>query len=680
MKLLLLTLSMNQGGAETHVAALAKALTERGHEVTLVSSGGMLVRSLQKKGVKHVTVPWDRRSFGAWIASFGRLSKLIKAHDWDLIHAHGRIPAFFGYSLARKYDLPLVTTIHARFSHHPVRRAMTRFGRENIAVGEDLKQDTCEQYFLDSDCVWVIPNGIDTAKFSPSPKKKSGQAARVAFVSRLDSDCSLGADLLLELAGELKEKIPNLEILLAGGGEELPRLEKKAKKLNDRLHSQTVRLTGYLSDPTPLLQSADVVLGVSRAALEAMACGTPVILGGNEGFLGICTPHVWQEAESTNFCCRETPSMTKDRLREALLTLLECSPEQRAQLGELGRNYVCDHHSLSHMTDKTEALYQNSIKIHQGVAKKTSSKHILLCGYYGYGNLGDEALLKETVKRVKRDYPQLPPVALTKNGRRDEHRYGISCVGRKHPLHLIKTIRKAERLIFGGGTLLQDATSLRSLLYYSAVLQIANRNHIPVELWGNGLGAPHSRWAEKILKSDLKICERVELRDKTSEQIANKLLPNCERIYRVKDLAADVSPADPKRIQYLLRHFHLTKTSAEKSVKPFVIAVPKGRRPDPKMVYQLKKQKQKGTEILLLPMYPREDMPACRRLQKKTGCLVAKGFSASDIVGIAAHAEGVYAMRLHALIFAKQAGIPFFGFGNDPKIQSFCKENPFYKK
>ena len=94
MKILLCTMKMDIGGAETHILELAKALYARGHDVTVASGGGRFAAELERTGVEHVNVPLYSKNPFLLAAAEIKLSSLIAREKFDIVHAHARIPAF----------------------------------------------------------------------------------------------------------------------------------------------------------------------------------------------------------------------------------------------------------------------------------------------------------------------------------------------------------------------------------------------------------------------------------------------------------------------------------------------------------------------------------------------------------------------------------------------------------
>ena len=171
----------------------------------------------------------------------------------------------------------------------------------------------------------------------------------------------------------------------------------------------------------------------------------------------------------------------------------------------------------------------------------------------------------------------------------------------------------------------------------------------------------------------LSFCDTLEFRDRTSCEIAERLLRSRPhpKIRFVKDMAMDTPSCTPERSAFLMERYGLREGS------PYAIAVVHGRakskdlKPFVTWMDALLKQ---NIRPLLVPMYPREDEKLCEDLSERWHCPVTRGLGAEDLVGVMRGAHVVCGMRLHALVFAHSAGTPFVGFGGDPKIRSFCRE------
>jgi glycosyltransferase involved in cell wall biosynthesis len=132
MKILMATMALDIGGAETHIVELSKALVRRGHEVLIVSNGGVYVPEAEDAGVRHYEAPLHRRAVGEMRRSYGILKEIIQREKPDIVHAHARIPALLIRG-CRKYGTVEMVTVHARFSVNPILSRLCYWGMRTIA-------------------------------------------------------------------------------------------------------------------------------------------------------------------------------------------------------------------------------------------------------------------------------------------------------------------------------------------------------------------------------------------------------------------------------------------------------------------------------------------------------------------------------------------------------------------
>ena len=646
MKILLLTDKMDIGGAETHVFSLARELRRTGNRVAVASSGGALARSL---GLPHYTLPLDKKDPASLVFCYFRLIRIVKSGGFDRIHSHARLPSLLGYLVAKKLGIRFICTAHAFFGISPLRRVLSRWGDATVAVSEDLKQYLIEGYALSPENITVIPNGVDIDLFSPADTGLS--APVVAFLSRLDGDCALGAYLLCDIAPRLARRFPDLRIAIGGGGDALVFVRERAEAVNSTLGFECVRVVGEVSDSSAFLRSASVFVGVSRAAIEAGLCGLPVILCGNEGYLGRLTDENFDLALSNNFCCRGCGRADADRLFEAVCDAVSSSREESLALMKRMRAVL-----------DVRATAGRTLSIYEKVALPQGRPEALLCGYYGFGNMGDDALLRSSIERARREFPEVSVGALTRRPRRDGARFGVACRSRRLPFAVLS----CGKLIFGGGTLLQEDTSLRSLCYYSALIFLARARGAKIYLWGNGLGRPRSAIGQWLMKRCLDRCHYIGLRDGHSVDIAKSLTEN-PNIVLEDDLALSVVSAEESRARYLL--FGLF--GSYRDIPPFVIVAPRREGRTGELIRALKRAKREGYRLVFVAMHPDGDGRFSERLCRCLGGVMLRGICYSDLEAIARFSGGVYSMRLHALIAAKQSGVPFYSFSDDEKIKGY---------
>ncbi len=665
MKILIVTGMMEQGGAETHILELALGLRRLSHRVTVACCGGRLVKKLATHSVCVVLLPLDKKTPHSLLLCYKQLLCLVQKENFDILHAHTRISALLCHYVSRRCNIPMVTTMHARFDMKAPKDRLSRWGNGTIAVSDDLRT-----YLLRhtndvlGDNVTVIPNGIDTHRFSPS-KASQRDGKRIVFVSRLDADCSEAAYALCRIADRLAERFDGLDIVIAGGGSEYA----KIRTLASRSRGRCVRAVGSVKDVRTVLCGADAFVGVSRAALEAMACKIPVILAGNEGFLGELTVQNLSTAAQSNFCCRGQDKLSDEKLFSAICGTLSRSSEQRALTCALLREHITSEHSIEKVVRQTVKLYKRVIDDFNG---RASGGDILLCGYYGYGNMGDDALLLRASQKAQKKCA-VGVCALTARGGRDSEKFGLRCASRKNIFCVLKEISNCQTVVFGGGTLLQNSTSARSLWYYLFILKYATLLGKRIELWGNGIGDIKGKHAAKITARLLSRCDHIGLRDEASYRVAKRLLESVGGTSDKLCLEADLA-CTPWELGETREASHISGIPDDTTFAVFALrgtedcATLRAARDLVKTVIK------RNVLPVYIAMYPKEDLTVCERFAARLGGKVLYPLGISDTVSLISQAQAVYGMRYHALVFAYTVGTPFVGISSQQKIKEFCKK------
>ncbi len=358
MKILMLIDRMESGGAETHVETLASALSDQGDRVEVFSAGGKIADRMEDRGISQRRIMPIGRSPWRFLCARRVLKKLVKKEKYDLLHAHTRTMALLIRGIAGgRRRCGSVVTVHAAFPRAP-RLSRVVFGAEKtIAVGEDLRQRCIDVFHIPAESITVIPNGVDCGKFYSTPAP--APHGTVLFASRLDEDCALGAELLCELAPRLIRDFPFLRIRIAGGGRAGRRVTKLAERANrscrETVGRDVIMVLGAVDDMAEAYRNHQIFVGVSRAALEAAACGCAVVLCGNEGRGGVLSPERLV-GDVDNLCCRGEPLPDAVWLEGEIRCLLE-NERRTAILAELGRAWVANHHRAEEIARKTREVY-----------------------------------------------------------------------------------------------------------------------------------------------------------------------------------------------------------------------------------------------------------------------------------------------------------------------------------
>lgn len=335
-------MGLDIGGAETHVVELCIELKKRGYRVIVVSNGGVYESLLKENNIEIQNTPLHTKNPISALKSMKLLWNIIKSEDIKLVHAHGRIPAFLLSILQRYLGFTMITTAHGTFKVNPILKLMTNWGDEVFAVSPDIRKYLIDNYHISEDMIHLTVNGINLNRFKPMGNNIDNKY--IVHISRLEDTTSLVAEYLIQYAKDN----PSWNILIVGDGKELSRLKEKAKGLDNLI------FTGKSIDITKELNKAKIFVGISRAALEAMAYNLPIILGGNYGYMGILHKDKLNLAEFNNFTARDTDVIQYKNLKRDLDILLK----EKNLNTTWEREYIKENYSIKRMVDNYEKIYR----------------------------------------------------------------------------------------------------------------------------------------------------------------------------------------------------------------------------------------------------------------------------------------------------------------------------------
>ena len=272
----------------------------------------------------------------------------------------------------------------------------------------------------------------------------------MSYVSRMDEDRAMVAEQLIDCAERISEEIDGVQFLIAGGGNVFDRLKAKADIVNEKLGRQCVVMTGARTDINKIVAAGDIFVGVSRAALEAMSAEKPVIVAGNEGYIGIFSEDKLPVAQENNFCCRGCEMSRGELLIRDVTALLKAGDDERKSLGEYGRSVIFQYYSVSKMADDCVRAYDDAYC-------ETHGRRILMSGYYGFNNSGDEAILTTIYENICKMDKNIHITVLSRDPKETTQKYGFKdVVSRFDFFKVLYEIKKCDILLSGGGSLLQD--------------------------------------------------------------------------------------------------------------------------------------------------------------------------------------------------------------------------------
>lgn len=661
MKILMATMSMGLGGAETHVLELSRALAARGHEVFVASAGGVYAEALERGGVRHESMPLERKDPASVAKAVRLLSRLMERERFDIVHAHARIPAFICGKLREKYGFAFITTAHFDFRVDALLSRITDWGEHVLAVSEDIRESVVRKYGYPAEKITLVNNGIDTARFSPgnsgaSVRERHGLGGKkvVMYLGRLDEDSFLPAKALLESAQALYRECADVRVLIVGGGTKYESLCAAAREVNAKLCEQVVILPGGTADAAGYIAACDVFVGPSRSAMEALASGKPTVVAGTFGMLGIFSAEVAGEALRTNFCCRASAPTTAGKVCACVRHLLSQTEEEREAAALYGREFIKEHYSVAAMADTCEEQYKSLLR--------SRGKRAVLCGYYGYGNIGDEAMLGALAKSLGQKAGGL--CIMSRTPAESAERFGTDAVGRYDMRALSRKLAEADVMIFGGGNILQDKTSTKSLLYYTHILALAKKHAVRTVLCANGIGPILHEKNMKHVKKALAEADYISMREEGSLALARELTGR-EDIFLASDLAfaAESGAEKPGRLPPEL------ESVGYYAVFPKQI---KGLSRACLLRFFCRMRREHGLVPVFAAMHRGEDAHLCRALARALPwAYLADVRDAADVCALLGGSKLSLCMRLHAAVFSAVQGCPIIAVSDDSKLQAF---------
>ncbi len=676
MKILMVLMGLDIGGAETHVVELSKALALRGHDITVVSSGGIFVDELLRAGMRHVKLPLGSRRLVKLLKSYIGLRRLLKAEHFDLVHAHARIPAFLCGILHRRMKFPFITTAHWVFKTGPILNLMTDWGERTIAVSEDIRTYLMDNYGVLHNHITVTINGVDTQKFSPDTPPGSvvaefdmqPSAHRVVYVSRMDTDRSAVAHNLIAITPAFCNKYADFELVIVGGGNDFAAVKAEAEACNKKVGRRAVIMTGPRADINLFVAACDVFVGVSRAALEAMAAAKPVIIAGNEGNIGLFSEDKLPLGIATNFCCRGCAIPTDESLMTDIDVVFSIPQEAREALGTYNRSVIERLFSGSRMADDCESAYTDLLSI-----DRRRPYDILISGYYGYKNTGDDSLLQAIIQNLSEIKPMVDITVLSKTPAETARLYGVRSIHRFNVFRVLSAMRRAKLLISGGGSLVQDVTSTKSLYYYLMIISAAKKLGMRVMVYASGIGPINVRRNRAYAARVLDHADLITLREHASKDELKAMGVTKPPVCVTADPAFSLKQADEAAVSRICAREGLPGKQGY-----FIVSVRPWERAGVDLHSVLAQlcddiSEKYGLTPVFVPMQRSWDTEVNRRiagLMKRHSVLLRGAYTGSELMGVIAGARLVVGMRLHTLIYAMAACVPVFGLSYDPKIDS----------
>lgn len=299
------------------------------------------------------------------------------------------------------------------------------------------------------------------------------------------------------------------------------------------------------------------------------------------------------------------------------------------------------------------------------------NNNIVISGYYGFNNAGDEAMLFAILKTLETHFTNPNITVISGDPKRTADVFHVHAVSRFDGLGIIKKLCRSSLLISGGGSLLQDVTSWKSLMYYLSIIACGIFFRNKVFLYSQGIGPVKHRWVQYILKMVLDHVSAITVRDEESKKFLKELGVR-NRIYCTADSVLSLEPVSKIKGQNILERYGVP-------LEKKIIGISVRRWLDTDMwmdklnVYMEKLNKNHEYAFVFIPMqYPEDYKTVCEYAQGLPDTYILKeAYDTETLMSLIGNFDMLIGIRLHALIFAALMHIPAIGISYDPKIDNF---------
>lgn len=678
MKVIHLISGGDTGGAKTHVHSLLQNLS-RGMDITLVCfRDGPFAREAAELGIE------TRVCSGGFFSALREVRRMIAEEGFELVHTHGSRANLAGAILRSTCGRPVVSTIHSDYRLDYMGRplAAATYGVLNVLalrrikyhVGvSDAMRDLLISRRFPRETTFAIYNGLD---FSREPKRHD----RAAFCARVGANVAPG-DIVVGAAARLdpvkdlatlvrgfaaaREGHPELKLIIAGEGPERPALEALAEELGVR---GAVTLAGWLDDMEEFYSALDInsLSSLSEtfpyALTEGAAYRLPTVASavggiprliedGKTGFL--FAPGDWEKLG-------------------ARLAQLASDPGLRERLGAAVHERAAREFSVEATCREQRDVYEEILE-----REARGRSGVVICGAYGMGNSGDEAILDAIVAEMRAIDPLMPLTVMTRDPAGASARLGLTAVHTFNFPRFLAVMRRRALYINGGGSLIQDVTSRRSLWYYLFTLRAAKRLGCKVMMYGCGIGPVKRPGGVERTRRVLNSCvDAITLREPDSIEELARFGVTKPEIILASDPALTLPSAPAEEVDAALE-----AAGAAPGGKYICFALRLwpgfGEKAGVFAAAARHAHEAYGLTPVFLPINHLDDGQAAALVAEKLGdtphVLLPGPMSSALVIGLMSRMQVVVSMRLHGLIFAAGQGVPLIGVSYDPKVTAFLR-------
>lgn len=679
MKIIHLISGGDVGGAKTHVLTLLHGLGKKNTVRLVCFMEGAFSQEARELGIDTVTM--TSRNIPALVKN---LIAMINGEGFQVVHCHGSRANMIGAMLQSRVQAPVISTVHSDYKldylgrplHHltygTINRICVRRIKNHIGVSDAISEMLISRGF-DPQTMYSIYNGVDFTPVqvrlnreeylqSVGLKAEEGDVI-FGIAARLSPVKDVGT--LIKGFGMACKQTKHIKLVIAGDGEQRQELEALAKSC---CPEGSYAFAGWVDDTDSFYHAIDVntLTSLSEAFPYALTEGARMHCATIASRVGGVPKLIEHGVYGLLFEARDT-----EKLAEYIVRLAEDS-QLRLKLGEALYQKASTEFSIEATVRHQEEIYADLLR---RVNRKPGKRDgVLICGAYGKGNAGDDSILEAILTQIRRIDPDLPVYVLSRNPKETRIRYRIGAIHTFDIPGFFYRMRKTRLYINGGGTLIQDVTSTRSLQYYLSNIALAKRCGNQVIMYGCGIGpvsAPKNRaQAKKVIN---RYVDMITLRDPQSRDELKNMGITKPEIRLTADPALMLDAASDSAVDSLLLSNGI---APEGTYALFVLRPWKGVEQAVPAFVEAAEQlyARHGIVPVFFALEPGRDLQISRETAEKVQCphyVLAAPDDGKRIVGLMKQMKLVISMRLHALIFAAGQGTPLVGVVYDPKVSGF---------
>ncbi|MCE1245057.1 MAG: polysaccharide pyruvyl transferase CsaB [Firmicutes bacterium] len=307
--------------------------------------------------------------------------------------------------------------------------------------------------------------------------------------------------------------------------------------------------------------------------------------------------------------------------------------------------------------------------------KESKPPGIMISGYYGFGNAGDEAILASIVRQLKKNIPGVRIIVLSESPLETAAAFDVESHNRKDMLGIMRRMSKIDLLISGGGGLIQDSTGFSTVTYYLGIVQMAKMLGKKVMFYAQGLGPLNLSKSRKFAAFVMNQVDFITFRDEDSVTLAREIGVTKPPIHVTGDpVFALEAPGDDI----------LDPVAKAEKLEPGAFRLGISVRPwktDSDYIADIAKTadffvKEKKAFVYLFPFQESQDLEICKKIQRQmenTARIIPRKYPVDVMLGLMGRMDMVLGMRLHSLIFSVVQNTPAAGISYDPKVSALCE-------